>query len=73
MADHTAELRPTELRQRADACSVLASKSQTGERKAVWLARVDHWEELALKRVERLLESVKSKRIAEAKPTRQPR
>ena len=69
MLDHTAELRPTELCQRADACRVLASTSKTGEREALWLARADHWDKLALKRVERLLESVKSKRIAGAEPT----
>jgi hypothetical protein len=64
MVAHIAELRPTELRQRADVCRILASISDTAERKALWLARADHWEQLALKRVEHLLESVKSKRIA---------
>jgi hypothetical protein len=46
---------------KADSCRTLAKLSDTAERKALWLARADHWQELALKRVERLLQSVKSK------------
>ena len=67
---HMFELRPADLRQRADACRVLASSSETAARKAPWLARADHWEELALKRVEQLLEAVKSKRVVAFEPTR---
>lgn len=72
MPDHTAEIRPAELRKKADGCRVLAATSNSAERKTLWLARADQWEELALKRVEPLLDSVKSKRIAGSERTIKP-
>lgn len=59
-----------ELHQKAAACRALASTSNTAERRSQWFARADHWEELALKRVERLLDIVKSERHDD--PSRMP-
>jgi hypothetical protein len=60
MSDYAAESSPTELRFKAYACRALAETSDNSESKAIWLARAKHWEELALRAVERLLESVRT-------------
>jgi hypothetical protein len=39
----------TALRRKAEACRQLADLDQSSERKALWLKRADHWEELAIK------------------------
>jgi hypothetical protein len=49
MSDDPAELRPTALRQRADACREVAAFSDRPDRKAIWLTRAKYWEKLALK------------------------
>jgi hypothetical protein len=43
---------------------MLAERSDTEQRKALWLGRVKYWEELSLKTAERLLASAESKPIA---------
>ena len=40
---------PILLRQKAEACRLLAEMEQSAERKALWLKRADHWELLATK------------------------
>jgi hypothetical protein len=42
---------PAEMRQKADACRMLANIAENPERKALWLNRADYWEELAVKAV----------------------
>jgi hypothetical protein len=40
---------PILLRQKAEACRLLAEMEQSAERKALWLKRADHWELLVTK------------------------
>lgn len=40
---------PAQLRQKAEACRRLADMSEDAARKALWLERADHWEQLAVK------------------------
>jgi hypothetical protein len=60
MSDHPADLIPSVLHNRADAYRTPAETSESPRRKAAWLARAKHWDELTLKAAERLLDSVKS-------------
>lgn len=39
----------SQLRSRAEACRRLADFSNDAARKALWLERADHWEQLAAK------------------------
>lgn len=64
MSDKSANSTPTALRFRADTCRAIAETSDSPERKAIWLQRAQHWEDLSLKAAERLLESVKFAREA---------
>ena len=62
MSDESTDSTPAALRFRADACRTLAETSNSLERKAIWLQRAQHWEDLSLKAAERLLESIKSQK-----------
>ena len=62
MSDHAAESSPTALHFKANACRALAETSDSPERKAIWLQRAQHWEDVSLATAERLLESIKSQK-----------
>ena len=47
-----------QLRQKAEACRQLADTSENVMRKALWLDRADHWEQLA-KEAEKLFQTGK--------------
>jgi hypothetical protein len=38
---------PTQLHLKAEACRLLADTSEDAQRKALWIERADHWEQLA--------------------------
>lgn len=40
---------PAQLRQKAEVCRRLADMADDAGRKALWLERADHWEQLATK------------------------
>jgi hypothetical protein len=42
-----------QLRQKAEACRRLADIAEDAQRKALWIERADHWEQLAAKAGER--------------------
>jgi hypothetical protein len=39
---------PIALRQKAEACRLLADLDQSADRKTLWLKRADQWEQLAI-------------------------
>jgi hypothetical protein len=43
-----------QLRRKAEACRRLADMSEDAKRKAMWLERADHWEQLAVKAAKHL-------------------
>jgi hypothetical protein len=44
---------PAQLRLKAEACRRLADLAEDAQRKALWIERADHWEQLAAKATKR--------------------